>query len=139
MEAAREAPQRIGCDTGFFVELLRRQDLPREVWETVRSGEAEAAVCCLSYYELRKLGLRGEIGQERVERLIRIIEKTCRVLWLSDPLLDRAARISHGNGLATADAIILSSLLSVGVKAVYTTDSDFEKYAASDAPEIVQI
>lgn len=56
---------------------------------------------------------------------------------LSDDFLDEAARLSHGNGLSMADAMVLATALRHDADRIYTSDSDLVAY---DGPiEVVNI
>ena len=131
---------RIGCDTGFFGGLLEHQGEVEEVWQTAAEGEHQLVMSCISLFELRRLGLRGAFPKDRVEEALEYLPESCEIVWLGSEngyLLERASRIAHGNGLAMADAIILTSLMAANVEVIYSSDSDFEAYPAG--PRIVKI
>ena len=129
-----------GFDTGFFVRLLQADTRAVAAWADVRAGRTTGAASCLTLFELDRLGLRGVVERGPAEALARALPQTCRVVWLGEPdgadRLRRAVRLGHGNGLAMADAVILTSLLDAGATTVYTTDSDFERY---DGPADVTV
>ena len=119
----------IGLDTGFFFRLLEGDARAAQVWESVVAGDTVAAVSCVSLYEIERTALRGALDRAAADALLAGLPDLCRIVWLdSSDGLRRAARLAHGNGLAMADAIILTSLLDAGAEAVYTTDSDFTRY-----------
>lgn len=127
----------IGLDTGFFVQLLDRREQARRVWQSIQHDEVQAAVSCITCYELLKVALRGRLQLDHTEKLIERLPLTCRMAWLDArhaSLLQRAARIAHGNGLAMADALILISLMEAGAETLYTTDADMKRYSAG--PEV---
>lgn len=120
---------KIGLDTGFLVRLLQGDPTATQVWARVTSGQASAVLSCISLYELERLGLRGAVPQRAAETLVEELPHLCAVVWIQDAaLLRRAARVAHGNGLAMADALILTCLLEAGVEEVYTTDRDLGAY-----------
>lgn len=126
----------VGLDTGFFVRLLEANPTASELWGRVTRGDVAAAISCLSLYELDKQGLKGTVEKAAAEALVEELPHVCRVVWLDGPaLLRRAARISHGSGLAMADAVILVSLIEAEADEVYTTDPDLSAYPAG--PKIV--
>ncbi len=43
----------IGLDTGFFVELLRKNSTATTLWKKIVKGDEEAVVSCLSLFELQ--------------------------------------------------------------------------------------
>lgn len=126
----------IGLDTGFLVRLLQADSTAGHVWARITSGQVSGALSCLSLYELEKQGLKGVVQREATAALATELPHVCTVVWLDNPdLLRRAARIAHGNALAMADALILTSLIEAGAEEVCTTDRDLEAYAAG--PRIV--
>jgi phosphoheptose isomerase len=63
-------------------------------------------------YELKKPGLRGVLGKQDADWLAGTVGEACKVdRLLSDDFLDEAARLSHGNGLSMADAMVLATAL----------------------------
>ena len=135
METAADSPDGppvAGFDTGFFVRLLQADARAVAAWADVRAGRTTGAASCLTLFELDRLGLRGHVERGPAEALVAALPRTCRVVWLDAvdgaDRLRRAVRLGHGNGLAMADAVILTSLLDAGATTVYTTDSDFDRY-----------
>lgn len=122
----------LGFDTGFFVRLLQADARAVEAWVNVRAGRATGAASCITLFELDRLGLRGQVERDPAEALVAALPITCRVVWLGPEdgadRIHRAVRLGQGNGLAMADAIILTSLLDAGATTVYTSDPDFERY-----------
>jgi predicted nucleic acid-binding protein len=124
-----------GLDTGFFIALDARQEDARSVWRQIVADEHAGVISCLSLYELQKQGLKGVLHREVAEGFVEELPHVCETVWLSEStLLNRSARLSHGTGLAMANAIILASVLDADADVLYTTDSDFEVYTAG--PEI---
>ncbi len=121
----------IGCDTGFFKHFLEGTPRSLDVWHQARSGESRLVISCISLFELRRLGFKGAIPSEKATTLVSNLPTVCTVIWLGQDnqrLIDRAARMAHGNGLAMADALILTSLIHAGAEEVYTTDEDMMRY-----------
>lgn len=122
----------LGLDTGFFRRLYDRDARAAAAWADIRAERAAGVVSCLTLFELERLGLRGVLPRDVADGLVRSLPVTCRVVWLGPEdgadRLHRAVRLAHGNGLAMADAVILTSLLDAGATTVYTTDSDFDRY-----------
>ena len=128
------------CDTGFFAEYLNANARAAEVFAAARVRREKLIVSVISLYELRRLALKGVTEQGRTEKLLALLPSVCRIVYLdqdSDALLERAARIAHGNGLSMADSLILSSALLAGADTLYTTDSDMAKYRGEDGPNVV--
>lgn len=125
-------PPVLGFDTGFFVRLLTADARAVAAWAEVRAGRAIGAASYVTLFELDRLGLRGQVERGPAESLVAAIPLTCQVIWLGPDdgadRIRRAVRLGQGNGLAMADAIILTSLLDAGATTVYTADSDFERY-----------
>lgn len=122
----------LGLDTGFFVRLLQADARAVAAWADVRAGRAVGAVSCITLFELDRLGLRGQVERGPAEALVAALPVTCHVVWLGPEdgadRIRRSVRIGQGNGLAMADAVILTSLLDASATTVYTVDSDFERY-----------
>lgn len=129
----------IGLDTGFFIRLLKESAGAAAVWAEVTAGPQEdALVSCITLFELQRSGLRGLTEPSKTDQFLDALPHICRILWLSDAeQMRRATRVAHGNGLAMADALILTSLMDAGAEVVYTTDSDLEAYRAG--PRIVRL
>ena len=142
METSPTGDTVLGFDTGFFQRLYARDAQATAAWDDVRAGHAVGAISCVTLFEIERLGLRGGVlPRDVADGLVRSLPVTCRVVWLGADdgadRLHRAVRLAHGNGLAMADAIILTSLLDAGATTVYTTDSDFDRY---DGPvHVVQL
>ena len=118
----------IGLDTGFFVELLRKNLKAVEVWQGMIEGD-DSTVSCLTLYELKRLSLRGVIECEAVSTLLEAIGAICKIVWLDKTeILTAAATISHNYGIHAIDSLIIAGLTSSKVKKIYTTDSHIEKY-----------
>ncbi len=118
----------IGLDTGFFVELLKKDSKAVEIWEGIIEGD-ESAVSCLTLYELKRLSLKGAIESNAVDTIIEAIRAICRVVWLDNTeMLMAAATISQSHDIHAMDSLILASLATLNTKTIYTTDSHIEKY-----------
>ena len=118
----------IGLDTGFFVELLRKNLKAVEVWEGIIEGD-ESAVSCLTLYELKRLSLKGVMELDAVNTVLEAIGAVCKVVWVDKTeILTAAATISQSYGIHAIDSLILAGLASSKVKMIYTTDSHIEKY-----------
>lgn len=118
----------IGLDTGFFVELLRKNLKAVEVWEGIIEGD-ESAVSCLTFYEMKRLSLKGAIESDVVNILLEAIGAVCKVVWLDKTeILTEAATISQSHGIHAIDSLIVAGLAFSKVKTIYTTDSHIEKY-----------
>ena len=80
--------------------------------------------------------------QAETEALLRLLPDLCQIVYLDKeqlPLLEKAARLAHGNGLPMADSLILASALSQGASVLYSTDSDMTKYKGSEGPEVKKL
>jgi len=106
----------IGLDTGFFVEFLRANSQAVSVWKSLIANDAEAAVSCLTLFELARLGLRKAIAETAT--LIEAIPAVCTIL----------SALSHGLGIPAVDSLILAGFLSVSTEIIYTTDQHLEAY-----------
>ena len=61
----------IGCDTGYFVELLKGNDEAMKVWKRLIEDAAEVAlVSSLTLFELERLALKGKIRRDKCNVLL---------------------------------------------------------------------
>jgi len=118
----------IGLDTGYFLRLLKGDAEAVRIWTAIMDGE-EAAVSCLTLFELAGFARKGAIDSHAEKTVREAIVALCRVCWLDreDPFLS-AADLSHGIGLHAMDALILSGFLAAKATTIYTSDGDFEAY-----------
>ena len=130
----------IGCDTGFFVEFIAKNPVVRQLVERAVRGEHRLVSSVICVYELKKLGLTGMVSRDAAFAVAADLSQLCEIVFLDDAaagLIDQAARLSHGNGLSMADALILTSALSRGAERLYTVDSDMARYRG--ALEVVNL
>ena len=119
----------IGLDTGFFIKLLKGDEVAVEAWKNVVEEKEQAAVSALTLFELERFGLKRMIDKETADLLAEAINSMCEVLWISDPeLIPQATRLSHGLGLPAISALILASFVHRDINKVYTTDKSFKNY-----------
>lgn len=119
----------VGFDTGYFVRLLEGNETAVNVWEDLTEGNIDAVVSPLTFFELKRLGLKGEIDNKSLETLFEAIEGICHIVWLNGiDIFTYSASLSHGTGIPAVDSIILAGCLSMDVEKIYTTDSHFEAY-----------
>lgn len=122
-----------GLDTGVFERILSGDERAVRIVQRLTEQERSAFVSCISLYELTKLRHRGVVDHEKADVLLDRIPDAFEVIWLDRAsLLRRAAGVSHGNDIPMADALILVSCLWKGCEVLYTTDTDFTRYAGSD-------
>ena len=86
----------IALDTGYFLRLLKGHVEAGRIWTAIIDGE-EAAVSCLTLFELARFARKGAIEAGAEKTLREAIVALCRVSWLDreDALLS-AANLSHG-------------------------------------------
>ena len=125
---------RRGFDTGYFVKYATGElsESHRRVLRALAEEEGLGVANGLVIYELEKLGYRGVLDMENAEWLVGIVGDACAVdRTLSNSFLDEAARLSHGNGLSMADAMMLATALRHDADELYTTDHDLLAYEGS--------
>ena len=118
---------RRGFDTGYFVKYATGElsELHRQALRDLAVEDRRGVANGLVIYELKKLGYRGVLDMEDAEWLAEIVGDACEVdRYLSDSFLDEAARLSHGNDLPMADAMMLATALRHDADELYTTDHD---------------
>lgn len=125
------APVRRGFDTGYFVKYATGE-LSETHQQALRDLAGEDGLCVangLVIYELKKLGYRGVLDVEDADWLVNIVGDACEVeRVLSNSFLDEAARLSHGNDLSMADAMMLTTAFRHDAEELYTTDHDLLAY-----------
>ena len=128
----------IGFDTGFFVKLAKKNNQSLQLWEKIGSGQEEGAISIITLYELRKLSLKGVL-RVNYDKMKQVLETIMTVVQLTPEIADKSAFISHSAGIHMADAIILSSLLEVGCKKIYTDNIVHLGRYERQGVEIIQI
>ena len=119
----------VGFDTGYFVRLLEGNETAIKVWQDLTEGNIDAVVSPLTFFELKRLGLKGEIDNNSLETLFEAIEGICHIVWLNNTdIFTSSANISYGTGIPAVDSLILVSCLAMNAKKIYTTDSHFSAY-----------
>jgi predicted nucleic acid-binding protein len=120
-----------GLDTGYFVELLRGNEVALDLWKDLIEGRVQACCSALSVFELQRLALMGKIDSAASDALVQAAPSLMRVMWIDNlELMDHAARLSQGLGIPSMDSLILAGLLRAGCTQIYTTDSDFQRFEA---------
>ena len=117
----------IGCDTGFFVELIANHPTVRNLLE---DPENQFVASILSNYELKRLGLKGVIHKDTAFKVANRLSQFCTLVPLDDSahlMIEKAALLAHGSGLSMADSLIYTACTEHGARVIYTTDKDFEK------------
>ena len=117
-----------GLDTGYFVRLLQNNEKAVRVWKSIIVGE-NAAVSCLTIFELNRLSLKGKIDRESTDILISCIRDVCRIIWLDEEnILFQGSSLSYGLGIPAVDSLILAGFSKCNADVIYTTDSDLGLY-----------
>jgi predicted nucleic acid-binding protein len=119
----------IGFDSSFFFAYVDGNSDAVRTYRAVMEDGRPAALSSITLFELRRHSFRGAIERDFVDEVIAITGVAFMQAGVDDvAVLDRAARIAHGMGLATADALIAASLEQIGCTRLHTTDTDFEAY-----------
>ena len=119
----------IGLDTGFFVQLLKKEKRAVAIWTSLLDGEEKAVASSLTLFEIERLALKGKIDRASVNTLLEAIPAVCSLGWLNDvATLSQAAKLSHGLGIPAVDAMILAGFVEFNVEKIYTTDSHIDQY-----------
>ena len=75
----------LGLDTGYFLRLLKGDTEAIRIWTAIIDG-AEAAVSCLTLFEIARFARKGSIEAEAEETLREGILGLCRVFGPDFPL-----------------------------------------------------
>lgn len=122
---------RRGFDTGYFVKYATGalSETHRQALRDLVRKDGLGVANGLVIYELKKLGYRGVLDMEDAEWLVNVVGDACEVeRGLSNSFLDEAARLSHGNDLSMANAMMLTTALPHDGDELYTTDYDLQAY-----------
>ena len=111
----------VGLDTGFLYALRDSNSLATKLWE---NNHIVPVTSVIVVYELQRKSLKGELSLSLVDAFVEAVH----VVEINIKIAKRAAELTHGTGLPMADALILTSLLEVGCKKIYTKDSHFLLY-----------
>lgn len=118
-----------GLDTGFFYAFLAGDEQATELWREIARQDRAAAVSSVTLFELLRHGLQGRLDRTFAEQTVQRAGVAYKQAGMDRvEVLERAARIAHGMGLAMADAMIAASLEEIGCERLYTADRDFERY-----------
>ncbi|MBP1770595.1 MAG: hypothetical protein H6P96_1213 [Candidatus Aminicenantes bacterium] len=110
----------IGADTGFFFALREGDPVALGIFEN-----EDIAVSVLTRFELKRLAHRRGIPWPDLGALL---TRSMTELELTGAAADEAASISHGTGIPTIDALVLSSLLAAGCRTIYTRDEHMLRF-----------
>ncbi|MFZ6008696.1 MAG: PIN domain-containing protein [Nitrospirota bacterium] len=110
----------VGVDTSFFFAIERKHPVALSLW----SNEA-IITSSISIFELQRKLLTGEFNGHH---LLSQIERSVEIVSVSLSIAKKAARISHTFGIPSLDSLILSSLVEVGCKRIYSTDPHFDQF-----------
>ena len=127
----------IGLDTGFFVKLAQLNTRAQDIWEEIVEGNLKACVNVLTFFELKKLSLKGVLDKDVYVSLEEALGIVCEILEVDSELAIEAASLSHGLGLATVDAIIFESFRKRPCREVYITDSRWQVYQGREPKAVI--
>ena len=128
----------VGCDTGFFLNLLQGEERPGEYWSRIVSGEFQAIVSIITFFELSFLVKRGRIEGQAFDVIMPAIQALCKIISLSE-----ASHFSHiaacvsEKGCSLNQAVIASTFLDEKVTCVLTNDTAMADFFAENVDVIV--
>jgi predicted nucleic acid-binding protein len=121
--------KKIGFDTGFFIKVLQNNYTAIKIWKLIKNKKALGYISILTFFELRKLHLKGIIDKNSFDIILNDINESCNTIYIiEEHIVETAARISHGSNIPAIDALIISSFAFMKIQEIYTTDSHFKKY-----------
>jgi predicted nucleic acid-binding protein len=132
---------RYALDTGYFFGLLDQPSATvRSAWGELRDGPATGVVAGSVLFELKRHALVGRLPSSEIDTLITLADTAFQVVWMdSVPRAERAAGLTHGDGLSTADALVLMAALEADASRLYTGDHDLLTLDGFGALEIVEV
>ncbi|MFZ4658996.1 MAG: type II toxin-antitoxin system VapC family toxin [Caldilineaceae bacterium] len=118
----------IGADTGYFINYVSNHPRALQIWQELEAGQHILIVSTLTINELFVYFYRRGIPQERVQRLLSLLQETSQIELtpVSVPIAVRSAPYRHSLGLSTVDAVILATFVETGCELMVTADSDFK-------------
>ena len=113
---------KVGLDSGFFVKLIQEDPKADSIFSEIVEGKVKAVVSTVTLHEVERLALKGAIQRDLWDKLLASLKVFVDIVPLDEELALISARISHGTGLPTADAVVYATCLDCDV--LYTTDRD---------------
>jgi len=111
----------VGLDTGFFVGLMKGDTKPVDFWTSLADSDTLPVISMLTLGELLYISFR--IGQpDQGKELVDSIDKSARVLPVDRSIVEKAASLKAGRGIAYIDSIILATFMLSGCREIHTTD-----------------
>jgi len=111
----------LGLDTGFFVGLMKGDAKPLTAWASLADAGALPVVSMLTIGELLSIAYR--IGEpEKGREMVESIDRSARVIPVDRPIVEKAASLKAGRGIAYVDAMILATFMIAGCSEIHTTD-----------------
>jgi predicted nucleic acid-binding protein len=128
-------------DTGYFFALLDQPSATvQSAWGELRDGPATGIVAGSVLFELKRHALVGRLPVSKVDTLVTLADTAFQVVWMdSIPRADRAAGLSHGEGLSMADALVLVAALEANASRLYTGDHDLLALDGFGALKIIEV
>ncbi len=117
-----------GADTGFFIELAKKNPEAEKIWDKVSVGEEELIVSVITLNELlAHFYKRGKPDDaERYADLLKLMP-TITLVSVSSRIAELSAKYKYSLGIPTTDSIILTTFILEKVDQIVTTDSHFKK------------
>ena len=113
---------KVGLDSGFFVRLLDEDPTADSIFSEIVEGKVRAVVSTVTLHEVERLALKGAVQRDLWNKLLAGLRAFVDIVPLDEELALISARISHGTGLPTADAVVYATCLNCDL--LYTTDKD---------------
>jgi len=128
-------------DTGYFFALLDQpNDTVQSAWQKLREGTVTGVVAGSVLFELKRHALVGRLPSSEVDTLVTLADTAFQIVWMdSISRTDRAAGLAHGEGLSTADALVLMAALEADATRLYTGDHDLLALDGFGSLEIVEV
>lgn len=132
---------RYALDTGFFFVLIDDPNRTvRDAWTDLRSENALGIVSGSVLFELRRHALVGRLASSKVDLLLERSKEAFLQSWMDTyEDFERAARLSHGEGLSMADALVLRAALEEDADRLYTNDYDLLNLKGFGSLELIEV
>jgi tRNA(fMet)-specific endonuclease VapC len=114
-------------DTDILSAIMRKHSRALERSQTYLDIHGQFTISCVTLYEIRR-GLKAKKAEVQVAVFDKFCE-TCRIIWLTDEIVNRAADILYQRGelIGHADILIAASAIVNGCVIVTNNEIHFKR------------
>lgn len=120
----------IGCDTGFFLQLLIGNETANLYWKKITEERLSAIVSLLSMAELSVLSQKQHIDEHTLHTLQGAIQSTCTIdSFSTQETFHNCGIWSRDFGCSLTQAMICHAFYKNGASTILTTDPSFKGFS----------